>query len=148
MSEDSSTAKRAAILVEDDFEDRELPRLVDELRASGLHVTVVGPIGGREYRGKRQDAVWRFIDMMRVRDDEVVFVLSAELADRAGHAIDQLTQPLHGIRGASEAVHAIVQVVGVGDLFGEQVALVPHAYAAAMQHDGVLPETLVILVEA
>ena len=36
--------KRAAILVEEDFEDRELPQLLDLLRATGMIVTVVGPL--------------------------------------------------------------------------------------------------------
>jgi protease I len=55
----SLSAKRVAILVEDDFEDRELPQLLECLRATGVTVTVVGPTAGTEYRGKRLEAIVR-----------------------------------------------------------------------------------------
>ncbi len=45
--------KRVAVLVEDEFEDRELTGPVDGLRAAGATVVVVGPTAGAQYRGKR-----------------------------------------------------------------------------------------------
>jgi protease I len=45
--------KRVAILVEDDFEDRELVGPLEALRAAGAEVTIVGPTAGSEHRGKR-----------------------------------------------------------------------------------------------
>jgi protease I len=45
--------KRVAMLVEDEFEDRELAGPIDILRAAGVEVVVVGPVAGAEYRGKR-----------------------------------------------------------------------------------------------
>ena len=60
MSDDGPlSSKRIAILVEEDFEDRELPLLLDLLRNAGLHLTVVGPLADTEYRGKRQEATVR-----------------------------------------------------------------------------------------
>ena len=49
--------KRVAILVEEDFEDRELVGPLDALRGAGATVTIVGPTAGAEFRGKRGDAV-------------------------------------------------------------------------------------------
>jgi protease I len=48
--------KRVAILVEDEFEDRELTGPRDALRAAGAAVTIVGPTRGASFRGKRGDA--------------------------------------------------------------------------------------------
>jgi protease I len=57
MTDSASLAgKRVAILVEDEFEDRELTGPLDALRAAGATVTVVGPTRGASFRGKRGDA--------------------------------------------------------------------------------------------
>ena len=49
--------KRIAILVEEDFEDRELVGPLEALRGAGAQVTIVGPTAGAEFRGKRGNAV-------------------------------------------------------------------------------------------
>ena len=49
--------KRVAILVEDEFEDRELSGPRDALVAAGATVTIVGPSKGAEFTGKRGDRV-------------------------------------------------------------------------------------------
>jgi deglycase len=49
--------KRVAMLVEDEFEDRELTGPLEALRAAGATVTIVGPAAGAQYRGKRGEAV-------------------------------------------------------------------------------------------
>jgi deglycase len=51
------TGKRVAVLVEDEFEDRELTGPVDGLRAAGATVVLVGPTAGARVRGKRGEAV-------------------------------------------------------------------------------------------
>ncbi|MES1254435.1 MAG: type 1 glutamine amidotransferase domain-containing protein, partial [Acidobacteriota bacterium] len=48
--------KRVAMLVEDEFEDRELTGPLERLRAAGVHVTVVGPTVGVIYQGKHGKA--------------------------------------------------------------------------------------------
>ena len=53
----SQTDRRVAILVEEGFEDSELTGPRDGLRAAGVHVTIVGPVAGREYTGKRGGTV-------------------------------------------------------------------------------------------
>jgi protease I len=58
MSESGVLAgKRVAILVEDEFEDRELVGPLEALREAGATVTIVGPAAGTEYRGKHGQAV-------------------------------------------------------------------------------------------
>lgn len=49
--------KRVAMLVEDEFEDRELTGPLEALRDAGATVTLVGPTAGAQFRGKRGDAV-------------------------------------------------------------------------------------------
>src|SRR5438128_6890166 len=51
------SGKRVAMLVEQEFEDRELTGPLDALRGAGAAVTLVGPTAGTEFRGKRGDAV-------------------------------------------------------------------------------------------
>jgi protease I len=47
------TGKHVAMLVEDEFEDRELTGPLEALRAAGAEVTIVGPAKGAEYHGRR-----------------------------------------------------------------------------------------------
>jgi deglycase len=51
------SGKRVAILVEQEFEDRELTGPLDALRAAGATVVLVGPTAGAQFTGKRGDAV-------------------------------------------------------------------------------------------
>jgi protease I len=44
--------RRIALLVEDEFEDRELSGPLEALRSAGASVTLVGPVLGTSYRGK------------------------------------------------------------------------------------------------
>ncbi len=48
--------KRVAMLVEDEFEDRELTGPLEALRAAGATVTIVGPTAGAQFTGKRGDS--------------------------------------------------------------------------------------------
>src|SRR3954468_2525347 len=51
------SGKRVAMLVEDEFEDRELTGPLAALQAAGAVVTIVGPTAGAAFRGKRGEAV-------------------------------------------------------------------------------------------
>jgi len=51
------TGKRVAILVEQEFEDRELTGPLEALRAAGATVVLIGPTAGSQFTGKRGDAV-------------------------------------------------------------------------------------------
>jgi protease I len=57
MSEDAPLAgRRVAMLVEDEFEDKELTGPLDALRAAGADVTLVGSSAHTRYHGKRGQA--------------------------------------------------------------------------------------------
>jgi protease I len=49
--------RRVVMLVELEFEDSELTGPLEALRAAGATVTLVGPIAGAEFRGKRGEAL-------------------------------------------------------------------------------------------
>jgi protease I len=51
------TGKRVALLVEQEFEDRELTGPLHALRAAGATVTIVGPAAGVQYTGKRGESI-------------------------------------------------------------------------------------------
>ncbi len=51
------SGKRVALLVDDEFEDRELTGPLEALRAAGAEVVIIGPTRGASYRGKRGQAV-------------------------------------------------------------------------------------------
>src|SRR4051794_12465543 len=53
----SLTGKRVLMLVEDEFEDRELTGPLEALRAAGVTVTIVGPTAGAQFHGKRGGAI-------------------------------------------------------------------------------------------
>jgi protease I len=57
MTERVLTGKRVAVLVEDEFEDRELTGPVDALRMAGATVMLVGAIAAADYHGKRGQSV-------------------------------------------------------------------------------------------
>jgi len=79
------SSKRAAILVEEDFEDRELPQLLDLLRATGMLVTVIGPVADTDYRGKRHEAIVRCdlaAGKARIVDFDIVVVPGGYAPDR------------------------------------------------------------------
>lgn len=49
--------QRIAILIEEHFEDSELTNPRDALRAAGMDVTIVGPVAGHSYNGKKGASV-------------------------------------------------------------------------------------------
>ena len=51
------TGKRVAMLVEQEFEDREVTGPLDALRGAGATVVLVGPTAGAQFTGKRGEAV-------------------------------------------------------------------------------------------
>jgi protease I len=48
--------RRVAMLIEEEFEDRELTGPLEALRTAGATVSVVGAVNGAQYRGKRGEA--------------------------------------------------------------------------------------------
>jgi protease I len=98
MGDSASLAgKRVAILVEDEFEDRELTGPLDALRAAGADVTIVGPTRGASFRGKRGDATVTS-DMAageaRMRDFDALVIPGGHAPDkmRLRHAMVDLAR--------------------------------------------------------
>ena len=91
------TGKRVALLVEDEFEDRELTGPLDALRAEGATVTLVGPTAGAQFRGKRGQAVVTSdiaAGGARIRDFDAVVIPGGHAPDkmRMRHAMVDLAR--------------------------------------------------------
>jgi protease I len=103
--------KRVAMLVEDEFEDRELTEPLDTLRAAGITVVLVGPIKDREYRGKKGDAVVKAelaAGQAKAKDFDAVVI-------PGGHAPDKMRMR-----------HAMVDLVRDSIDAGKPVAAICH----------------------
>jgi protease I len=77
--------KRVAMLVEDEFEDRELTGPLEALRAAGATVTLVGPTAGAEFKGKRGDAVVKSdlaAGAARMKDFDALVIPGGHAPDR------------------------------------------------------------------
>jgi protease I len=108
----SLTGKRVALLVEDDFEDRELTGPLEALQSAGATVVVVGPVAGAEYRGKRNGTIVRAetaAGAARIKDFDAVVV-------PGGYAPDKM-----------RLRHAMVDLVRDAMEAGKPVAAICHA---------------------
>ena len=108
----SLTGKRVALLVEDEFEDRELTGPLDALRGAGATVVVVGPVAGAEYRGKRDGTI-----------------VKAELAAGAANIqdFDALVIPGGHAPDKMRLRHAMVDLARDAMEAGKPVAAICHA---------------------
>src|SRR5262245_45459945 len=89
--------KRVAMLVEDEFEDRELTGPLEALRAAGASVTLVGSAAGAEYRGKRGQAIVTSdiaCGAARIKDFDAVVIPGGHAPDkmRMRHAMVDLAR--------------------------------------------------------
>jgi len=89
--------RRVALLVEDEFEDRELTGPLEALRAAGATVTLVGATAGASYRGKRGDAVVTAdigAGAARIKDFDAVVIPGGHAPDkmRMRHAMVDLAR--------------------------------------------------------
>jgi protease I len=110
MTEAVKSAKRVAMLIEDEFEDGEVTGPVDALRAAGLDVVLVGPIAGRAYTGKKghQVTVELAAGRARAKDFDAVVI-------PGGHAPDKMRMR-----------HAMVDLVRDMIAAGKPVAAICH----------------------
>ena len=100
--------KRVAILVEDEYEDRELIEPLDALRAAGATVTIVGPTFGTEFHGRRGHVV-----TADVAADAVCIDAFDAIVVPGGHAPDKMRMR-----------HAMVDLVGDAMEAGKPVAAI------------------------
>ena len=97
MSEGALSGKRVAMLIEDEFEDRELTGPLEALRAAGVTVVVAGATAGTEYRGKRGQAVVKAdvsAGSLKVKDIDALIIPGGHAPDkmRMRHAMVDLTR--------------------------------------------------------
>ncbi len=101
--------KRVAMLVEDEFEDRELTGPLDALRAAGATVTLVGPTAGAQFRGKRGEALVTSdiaAGAARIADFDAVVI-------PGGHAPDKMRMRHAMVDLAREAMDANKPVAAI-----------------------------------
>lgn len=88
--------KRVALLVEDEFEDKELQGPLELLRAAGVIVVIVGPLAGHSYTGRRGDSVTAELGAgaARIKDFDAVVIPGGHAPDRMRmrHAMVDLTR--------------------------------------------------------
>jgi deglycase len=100
MADDHGLSRRrVTILVEDEFEDRELTGPLEALRAAGVIVTVAGPVAGAEYRGKRGTAVVKAdvsAASVKVKDLDALVIPGGHAPDkmRMRHAMVDLARDM------------------------------------------------------
>src|SRR4051794_13567398 len=97
MAEELLAGKRVAMLVEDEFEDRELTGPLEVLRAAGVTVLVAGVTAGAEYRGKRGQAIVKAdvaAGSLKVKDIDALVIPGGHAPDkmRMRHAMVDLTR--------------------------------------------------------
>ena len=102
--------KRVALLVEDEFEDRELFGPRDSLLAAGIEVLIVGPQAERVYTGKRGGSVTSTAAAHQVKAADLDAIVIP-----GGHAPDKMRMR-----------HAIVDLVREVMLAGRPVAAICH----------------------
>jgi deglycase len=90
------SGRRVAMLIEDEFEDRELTGPLEALRAAGATVTLVGPTAGTEFKGKRGTAVTSDIaaGAARMKNFDALVIPGGHAPDRMRmrHAMVDLTR--------------------------------------------------------
>jgi protease I len=115
------SGKRVAMLVEDEFEDRELTGPLEALRAAGATVTLVGSTAATEYRGKRSGT--------RVTSDIAAGAARAADFDAVvipgGHAPDKMRMRHAMVDLAREAMEAGKPVAAI--CHGPQVLISANA---------------------
>jgi protease I len=96
MTEPAAAGKRVVLLVEHEFDDRELIGAMEALREAGVQVTLVGPSAGAEYRGKRGDVVTADVaaGTVRITDFDALVIPGGHAPDkmRMRHAMVDLTR--------------------------------------------------------
>lgn len=104
------SGKRVALLLEDEYDEREFNGPLDLLRAAGVTVVIVGPVAGAEYRGRRGETARADIGAgaAKIKDFDAVVI-------PGGHAPDKMRMR-----------HAMVDLVRDAVEAGKPVAAICH----------------------
>jgi len=125
------TGKRVAILVEDEYDHRELSGPLDALRLAGAHVSIVGPVAGTEYRGKRGDgAVTADLaaGAARIKDFDAIVIPGGHAPDkmRMRHAmVDLVRDAMEAGKPVAAICHGPSVLISAGALRGRTLTCWP-----------------------
>lgn len=127
MTDALIAGRRVAVLVEDEFEDRELTGPLEALRAAGATVTIVGPTANAQFHGKRGQAVVTSdlaAGAARIRDFDALVI-------PGGHAPDRMRMR-----------HAMVDLARDAMEAGKPVAAICHGPQLLISADALRGRTL------
>jgi deglycase len=125
------TGKRVAMLVEDEFEDRELTGPLEALRMAGATVTIVGPTAGTQYHGKRGEAIVTAdlaAGAARMRDFDALVIPGGHAPDkmRMRHAmVDLARDAMEANKPVAAICHAPSLLISSNSLRGRTLTCWP-----------------------
>ena len=131
MSDGVLTGKRVAMLVENEFEDRELTGPLEALRAAGATVTLIGPTAGAEFTGKRGEAVVTSdlaAGAARMKDFEALVIPGGHAPDkmRMRHAmVDLARDAMDAGKPVAAICHGPQLLISAGALRGRTLTCWP-----------------------
>src|SRR3954451_8802172 len=123
--------KRVAMLVEDEFEDRELTGPLDALRAAGATVTIVGPTSGAQFTGKRGEAIVTSdlaAGAARMKDFDALVIPGGHAPDkmRMRHAmVDLAREAMYGNKPVAAICHGPQVLISANALRGRTLTCWP-----------------------
>src|SRR5436190_11156872 len=126
----SLTGKRVALLIEEEFEDREVIGTRDSLQRAGAAVTIVGPSAGAQYRGKRGEVVTADLaaGAARITDFDAVVIPGGHAPDRMRmrHAmVDLVREAVEAGKPVAAICHGPQMLISVNALRGKTVTCWP-----------------------
>jgi deglycase len=124
------TAKRVAILIEEEFEDLAVNGAADAMRAAGLEVVLVGPVAGATYTGRRGGQVTATLaaGKARAREFDAIVIPGGHAPDRMRmrHAMVDLVRDMVGAGKPVAAIcHGPQLLISVNALRGRTVTCWP-----------------------
>jgi protease I len=130
MSGSASSGKRVAILVENEFDDRELMIPLETLQNAGVVVTIVGPTSGQEYTGKSGHTVKADLGAgaARVNDFDAVIIPGGHAPDkmRMRHAMVDFTRDaMEAGKPVAAICHGPQLLISAGSLRGRTLTCWP-----------------------
>ena len=122
--------KRVAILVEDEYDERELEIPRDALREAGVSVTIVGPTAGQDYKGKRGGTIRADIaaGAARIKDFDAIVIPGGHAPDkmRMRHAMVDLARDAMEVGKPVAAIcHGPQLLISAGSLRGRTLTCWP-----------------------
>src|SRR5215831_16225899 len=122
--------KRVALLIEDEFEDREVVDTRASLQQAGVAVILVGPTAGAQYRGKKGEVVSADLGAgaARAKDFDAVVIPGGHAPDRMRmrHAmVDLVREAVEAGKPVAAICHGPQMLISVNALRGRTVTCWP-----------------------